>query len=497
MANILPLHYEENDDVAMCAIANGRYIGSPDEHLVFVNVLVGYLLKYLYQNINNIEWYTVFFAFVQIISFSSLLFALYKDERISIVLKIFLYFMVYVLWCKLISYFQFTTIAGISCFSGCVLILSFDKKKYKLLGAVLVFLSFLIRWNASGLVMLLMLPIILASNGINIIKQNFRICFVIFLFCLTAKLIDISHYCSGEWREYSEYNSLRGHINDNNRSVRCLNKYFCNNKFFYDYALLLNFKPDVNVVGVDLLRQFYNYSNDITNCDIVSIKYSFKKYRVYFLVIILLLLLSIYHKKQQINDLIPPLTCFIAVLIISIYLCLMAELKDRVFLCMMFPMFYMFFYNLKDIKFNIVIISVIIICVPVIYKFSKHTIEIHNQSKLFEHEVECVKYLFNGINKPVVYVVDFDVRCINPFNIHCFPAQFVGLGWCSGIPFNKHILMGHDDFIDKEILILSKNIESTNDIRTGIYRNYGIETKFDILKQNHKYVLYKIISKLD
>ncbi len=34
MAWVMPIRFEENDDVMMCMIANGLYSGSPDAHLV-------------------------------------------------------------------------------------------------------------------------------------------------------------------------------------------------------------------------------------------------------------------------------------------------------------------------------------------------------------------------------------------------------------------------------------------------------------------------------
>ena len=36
---LLPMGYEENDDVMMAMIANGTYSGAPDFHLVYINVL--------------------------------------------------------------------------------------------------------------------------------------------------------------------------------------------------------------------------------------------------------------------------------------------------------------------------------------------------------------------------------------------------------------------------------------------------------------------------
>jgi hypothetical protein len=50
--------FETNDDVGMNAIVAGRMlVDRPDEHLVFSNVLIGLVLKGLYQAAPNVPWY--------------------------------------------------------------------------------------------------------------------------------------------------------------------------------------------------------------------------------------------------------------------------------------------------------------------------------------------------------------------------------------------------------------------------------------------------------
>ena len=55
MAMVLPLSFEENDDVVMAMIANGTYSGVPDFHLVYINVIYGYVLTLLYGLLPAIE----------------------------------------------------------------------------------------------------------------------------------------------------------------------------------------------------------------------------------------------------------------------------------------------------------------------------------------------------------------------------------------------------------------------------------------------------------
>ena len=72
LALALPLTFEENDDVMMAMIANGSYSGTPDCHLVYINVIYGWVLTLLYGLTRAIEWYTLSFAVLHILSMSVL-----------------------------------------------------------------------------------------------------------------------------------------------------------------------------------------------------------------------------------------------------------------------------------------------------------------------------------------------------------------------------------------------------------------------------------------
>ena len=63
VAYLLPMRFEENDDVVMCMIANGVYSGSPDCHLVFINAIYGSVLARLYSLIYVI-WVRIILSFL-------------------------------------------------------------------------------------------------------------------------------------------------------------------------------------------------------------------------------------------------------------------------------------------------------------------------------------------------------------------------------------------------------------------------------------------------
>jgi hypothetical protein len=52
--------YETNDDVMMNLIAAGQaFVDGPDEHLLFINVLLGLPLRWLYAHAPNVPWYGI------------------------------------------------------------------------------------------------------------------------------------------------------------------------------------------------------------------------------------------------------------------------------------------------------------------------------------------------------------------------------------------------------------------------------------------------------
>ncbi len=159
MAWLLPLGFEENDDVMMAMIANGTYSGSPDYHLVYINVIYGAVLAALYSLTTAIEWYTLCFAILHICSMSVISYCILTTPNRARWERILWLIVLYVLWTRVIVALQFTTTAGLVCLAGCMLLLR-GSWQARWSGVLLVIVAALIRFMAAGLVGLLMAPII-------------------------------------------------------------------------------------------------------------------------------------------------------------------------------------------------------------------------------------------------------------------------------------------------------------------------------------------------
>ena len=140
MATVLPLQFEENDDVVMAMIANGTYSGSPDCHLVYINVIYGAVLAFLYGITKAVEWYTLAFAALHVVSMSVLVYCILTTENRSSWERWLWSIVLYVLWARIIVALQFTTTAGLVCLAGCMLLLR-ESRKARWSGVMLVVIA--------------------------------------------------------------------------------------------------------------------------------------------------------------------------------------------------------------------------------------------------------------------------------------------------------------------------------------------------------------------
>ena len=53
------IKYETSDDYIMAAIMSGAYSGTPNPHMIFINILWGYLLLPFYYLVPQISWYLI------------------------------------------------------------------------------------------------------------------------------------------------------------------------------------------------------------------------------------------------------------------------------------------------------------------------------------------------------------------------------------------------------------------------------------------------------
>lgn len=225
------IKYEVSDDFVMASIMSGAYDNGPNPHMIFVNVLLGYIFLPFYKIFPQISWYLVFQLFLCFCSFAAVTYMLLKrlERPMALMLSImFITFFgddVYVLP-------QFTKTAALAVMSGAVVFLwaVFYKRKtsVQIIAAILCFFGSLVRFNtiylAGGFILLILLFEL--GNILREKKQNWKDILnklkrpvisgmLLIVFAAGADIIDNQIYNSdAEYQYFVKYNSVRAEIVD-------------------------------------------------------------------------------------------------------------------------------------------------------------------------------------------------------------------------------------------------------------------------------------------
>lgn len=222
-------YFETNDDNSMAWISEGGTSGYSD-HLVYINILYGKIIKMLNMLVPDIRWYSIVFFAILFCSFTSVVYVFLgkMGKKRGIVCSLIM------LTC--FSYYgyvsvQFTRVAGIASAAGLLLVFgTLDRKiKPKILplgiGCSLAILGSLIRFN-----MFLMICAIISGLGVWKMIELYKsdrwkkvqkiipyilIMLAIVLTAVLGKIYDTYAYDADHgWKEYREYDSLRSQILD-------------------------------------------------------------------------------------------------------------------------------------------------------------------------------------------------------------------------------------------------------------------------------------------
>lgn len=178
------LVYVTNDDTTMISIASGGY-GRPSEWVINMHVVAGYLLKLLYGITTKVNWMTIFFILVILISFFILDYLIICSSDKDMVKFIVLALVTDVCFEMMLIHFTFTVIAYSAAISGvcCLLYYVNNKgvsKKVIFIGTILIILSSLIRSDVLKSIIILLLVISIYKLFFNKDKKYILIEIAIF-----------------------------------------------------------------------------------------------------------------------------------------------------------------------------------------------------------------------------------------------------------------------------------------------------------------------------
>ena len=489
MAIVLPIHFETNDDVTMCEIANGRFSGRPDAHLVFINALLGWLLAALYRMTCIVEWYTLVLCVLHVVAFTGVVYFIINDSRIHKLLKLLLILFVYVLWIRMIVGFQFTTTAGALCCCGCMALLQ-PSKKCKVLGVAFVLIASLVRFSAAGLVGLLFAPFFVMF----FLKDRKYVIWliVVLVTVLSGKMADKGFYQDDNWAKYMEYNHLRSVVQDNPKGKEVL-YHLPQGIVKEDYELFVWFIGDPQVITTEMLKVVKGTMHEDGYLDnLTSNLDGLVKYRVSLFFLCIGFLIGIFMNVKQKRTVWAWVLCGELILFSLILLGISMNwiVKERVFLCMLLPTVYVLVSALPDrMSPHLILFSSIMVGLASKYIYQDY--KLIGAVREGREYVEKYQIPLVAGREEKVFSIEFWEQYLPPFGIMDLDYNVRGLGWSAMSPLNKGILESHLDLADSTWVILTRLDDPPIKIGNAIERNYGKKVAIKLINYNEKYAIYK------
>ena len=498
MAALLPMSFEENDDIMMCMIANGTYSGAPDFHLVYINVLYGWVLSLLYGLTNAIEWYTLSFAVLQIVSMSVLVYCVLTTPNRARWEQILWLMVLYVLWTRIIVSLQFTTTAGLVCLAGCVLMLRRSITAQGC-GALLVIIAALIRFYAAGLVGLLMAPIILYTYRWD--WKRYIAVALMLMAVVGCRIINQRVYDRNpDWCYFREYNLLRAQLNDNPNAYKLTTAQLPEGVDPIDYQLLLRFIGDSEQINLSAIRQLRAVVGD------VPLKHQWRnihrldRYAVELGIIVALLVLMILTTGNRSKyTFLIIYTLFVMGLMVHVSLD--GFLKNRVFICMLLPMVvtdFMLLPNTTGLKrrWGIGIAMLVLagwygyqtVEAQIRYDYNRY-VWTHLQQPLLEHVPEGAYVTTIGTSMMV--------QATNPWHVWPYDIRRYSLGWMTRSPLHREVGHSYRAFLRDDMYIFTdvnyvREHTALQRVCEQIDKHYGVQTQIVWKARNGKYALVKL-----
>lgn len=501
LAYALPIRFEENDDVVMLLFSSGKYSGSPEPHLVFINYVYGLFLTLLYSVFPGIEWYTAMLAAIHVLSISVISWTVVNaaQQRIK---KILFLSVIYALEVRFILQFQFTTTSALCALAG-VLLLREKLDWQKGCGSLLVVVAGLVRFEAAMLVLFVASPLLVKDINLVQRKQLFKpiVFLALALACLGVfKYIDHAAYQESEaWKYYQRYNKARGQINDN-PNVDRVKSGQASAISPINYDLLLDFFPDPEALDLLKLTELNSQLAKISIRDKVgNIIPSLKMYlRSLLLILLLSGVILVAPESRTKNRLVLFLTT--AAFFFSLcYISLDSSLKYRVFVSALLPLLFVMHVCWQgSLSYWTGKVSVACLAAFIFFSVFK-CIEIRSSNlsvrkTAFVEQKKLLDAFFrNNSNKLVAYGANLNLESYPPFAVseNCKNQGLIFSGWVTGNPLNHDHFNSYRDLINKDAVFFDRQtfIKTVPKLGESILKTYRLSVKPVILLESPSYII--------
>jgi hypothetical protein len=204
------VRFDVGDDPAMEMLASGYVTGHPSEYLVFVNVLIGFVLKALYLGIPIVPWYPLLLLATVIFCLAGITRLLLQEDIPDRFCWLSLFGIVFGTY--FLMHLQFTSTAYLLGLLGMFIFSQRTSRRSLVLAVILIVLGSLIRFDS-----FLLLLITTAAATWFLSRRPWMDKAVFFAAILilswSGRTFDHFYYDQqDDWRTYRQYNTLRGDL---------------------------------------------------------------------------------------------------------------------------------------------------------------------------------------------------------------------------------------------------------------------------------------------
>ena len=328
--------YQVDDDITMIQLVSGALGGVSVPFMVFSNIVLGFILNFLYRLPTNLNWEILIFFGIQFVStwclayiiFSLPLKPIYKFFGIMVVLLSDSIFLLNI---------TFTTTAAFAVISGFVSILAATyngfhfPKRMLVFGSLLIVAGSLIRIESFLLVLLLIFPASILIHRFFSPKLLIVILVVTIFVVMLFYLFNILYVkSSSQWESFYTYNDVRSQLQDTPR-VHLSNvkdTYTDVGWNFNDYRLFMSwFFPDQQLFSLSNLQYLVlHIPGTEKNVFSAAVSYFYPKpvfddvdsFPYFFMIMAGLLALTIYPSLRK--AILPLILLLLTFLVLIVYL---------------------------------------------------------------------------------------------------------------------------------------------------------------------------------
>ena len=217
--------YETNDDATMAGMVYGMN-GEYEPHMVFINILVGTLIKLCIQWLPGVPWYPLFQVAILFCSLVALVYVMLKKGRTPMTTMFFLVVLFFFFGFQFCGLIQFSKTSGMAVTAGFLLLFYAVEERARwthyALACCLIFAGSLYRFMVFEMLLLMFfgvgLLLLIRYCRAREFKAVLRLCLpcaLVIALCFAAKVVDYHAYESDpQWKEYVEFNDLRSQLLD-------------------------------------------------------------------------------------------------------------------------------------------------------------------------------------------------------------------------------------------------------------------------------------------